>query len=161
MENLGRLRQIQGGHRSTVMKLEQEARETLILSDPLTEDDLTRLEAIKELLENKRRILQTQDETISNLVDENELESEILASSHIKLRITEILTRIQRWLWNEGRPRRLLPPLPSSKPTTPTSMRRRLLPLPPTEQHATPLWNSPSSCSATTQGNGFSQSRPK
>ena len=148
MENLSRARQVRGAHRSVATKLENEARKILEKADVMSDAESARLEAITGLLANKRSELKEQDYHILGLVEANEVDTEVTTSHDIELRITEIITRIQRCFPSERRPRRQLPTPPRSQ-ITPT---RRLLPSPPIEQSQF----SPIS-TVSSRGNGHSK----
>ena len=119
MENLSRARQVRGAHRSVATKLENEARKILEKADVMSDAESARLEAITGLLANKRSELKEQDYHILGLVEAKEVDTEVTTSHDIELRITEIITRIQRCFPSERRPRRQLPTPPRSQ-VTPT-----------------------------------------
>ena len=123
-------------------------RKILEKADIMSDVESARLEAITGLLANKRSELKEQENHILGLVEANEVDTEVRTSSEIELRITEIITRIQRCFPSERRARRQLPTPPRSG-VTPT---RRLLPSPPIEQHEL----SPIS-TVSSRGNGNSK----
>jgi len=126
MENLSRARPIRGAHWSVATRLENEARKILEKADIMSEAESARLEAITGLLANNRSELKEQDYHILGLVEADEVDTEGTISSDIELRITEIITRIQRCLPFKRRTQRQLPTLLRSG-VTPT---RRILRLP-------------------------------
>ena len=97
----------------------------------MSDVESARLEAITGLPANKRSELKEHDYHILGLVEANEVDTEVATSSDIELRITEVISRIQRCFPSERRAGRQLPTPPRSG-VTPT---RRILPSPPIEQH--------------------------
>ena len=85
-EKLSRLKAIRGGHRSVVTKHEKEAT-TIITNDILTKDDVSRIQVIQCLLEEKLKTLNTIDQDVLTLCSEGEIEKEIEDSEAIVARI--------------------------------------------------------------------------
>ena len=69
----------------------------------MSDVESARLEAITGLLANKRSELKEQDYHILGLVEANEVDTEVTTSSDIELRITEIITQIERCFPSERR----------------------------------------------------------
>ena len=85
-EKLSRLKAIRGGHRSVVTKHEKEAT-TIITNEILTKDDVSRIQVIQCLLEEKLKTLNTIDQDVLTLCSEGEIEKEIEDSEAIVARI--------------------------------------------------------------------------
>ena len=85
-EKLSRLKAIRGGHRSVVTKHEKEAT-TIIANEILTKDDVSRIQVIHCLLEEKLKTLNTIDQDVLTLCSEGEIEKEIEDSEAIVARV--------------------------------------------------------------------------
>ncbi|CAB4040670.1 Hypothetical predicted protein, partial [Paramuricea clavata] len=85
-EKLSRLKAIRGGHRSVVTKHEKEAT-TIITDEIITKDDVSRIQVIQCLLEEKLKTLNTIDQDVLTLCSEAEIEKEIEDSEAIVARI--------------------------------------------------------------------------
>ena len=81
-EKLSRLKAIRGGHRSVVTKHEKEAT-TIIANEILTKHDVSRIQVIHCLLEEKLKTLNTIDQDVLTLCSEGEVEKEIEDSEAI------------------------------------------------------------------------------
>ena len=84
-EKLSRLKAIRGGHRGVVTKYEKEAT-TIIANETSTKEDVSRIQVIQCLLEEKLKILNTIDQEVLTLCNEGEIEKEIEDSESIVAR---------------------------------------------------------------------------
>ncbi len=85
-EKLSRLKAIRGGHRSVVTKHEKEAT-TIIANEILTKDDVSRIQVIHCLLEEKLKTLNTIDQDVLTLCSGGDIEKEIEDSEAIVARV--------------------------------------------------------------------------
>ena len=91
-EKFNRLRAIRRGHRSVNTKLIAEANG--LLEGTLNDDQLTRLDVISRLLEDKRRTLNDINDQVLSLCEVNDIEAEIQESEAIVERIVDCKQRI-------------------------------------------------------------------
>ena len=74
-EKLSQLKAIRGGHRGVVTKYEKEAT-TIIVNKNLAKEDVSRIQIIQYLLEEKLKILNTIDQEVLTLCSEGDIEKE-------------------------------------------------------------------------------------
>ena len=91
------------GHRLVVRKTVAKAREIVLPLKQLTPVELQApLESIRNTLQRKRDIITTLDEEITNLLDKQEIEKEIVDRSEFEDELEDALCRIERALRNQA-----------------------------------------------------------